>query len=127
MNDTTNTKTLFQEQLESGTARIPAKCQPQPLLPSGPSWRNDQISGHETWQLCYSFKKLLNLDIACNQQTQSHRAMLLVVLQRKPFAFKLFFCLAKAGFFTFSSKTHSIVSTSNLCRNIQRPNNQLNQ
>ena len=48
MNDTTNTKTLFQEQLESGTARIPAKCQPQPLLPSGPSWRNDQISGHET-------------------------------------------------------------------------------
>jgi len=25
-----------------------------------------------------------------------------VVLQRKPFAFELFFCLANAGFFTFS-------------------------
>jgi len=47
-----------------------------------------------------------------------------VVLKRKPFAFELFFCLANAGFFTFSSKTGSIVSTSNLCRNVQRPKNQ---
>jgi len=30
-------------------------------------------------------------------------------LQRKPFAFELFFCLANEGFFTFSSKTPSIV------------------
>jgi len=42
----------------------------------------------------------------------------MLVLQRKPFAFELFFCLANAGFYTFSSKTRSIV---------QRPNNQLNQ
>jgi len=34
-----------------------------------------------------------------------------LVLQRKPFAFELFFCLAIAGFFTFSSKTCSIVPT----------------
>jgi len=26
-----------------------------------------------------------------------------IVLQRKPFAFELFFCWANAGFFTFSS------------------------
>ena len=44
-----------------------------------------------------------------------------LVLQRKPFAFELFFCWANAGFFTFSSKTRSMVPTSNLCRNIQRP------
>ena len=50
-----------------------------------------------------------------------------VVLQRKPFAFELFFCLANAGVFIFSSKTHSIVPTSNLCWNVQRPKNQLNQ
>ena len=30
-----------------------------------------------------------------------------VVLQRKPFAFEIIFCLANAGFFTFSSKTRS--------------------
>jgi len=30
-------------------------------------------------------------------------------------------------FFTFGSKTRSIVPTSNVCRNFQRPNNQLNQ
>ena len=28
-----------------------------------------------------------------------------LVLQRKPFAFELFFCWENAGFFTFSSKT----------------------
>jgi len=50
-----------------------------------------------------------------------------LVLQIKPFAFELFFCLANAGFFTFSSKTRSIIPTSNLCRNIQRPKSQLNQ
>ena len=50
-----------------------------------------------------------------------------LVLQRKPFTFELFFCLANAGFFTFSSKTHSIVPTSNLCQNVKRPKNQLNQ
>ena len=50
-----------------------------------------------------------------------------LVLQRKPFAFALFFCLANEGFFTFSSKTHSVVPTSNLCRNVQRPKNQFNQ
>jgi len=49
-----------------------------------------------------------------------------VVLQRKPFAFELIFCLANAGFLTFSSKTRSIFPTSNLCRNVQRPKNQLN-
>jgi len=49
-----------------------------------------------------------------------------VVLQRKPFAFELFFCLANAGFFTFSLKTRSIVWTSNLCRNVQGPKSQLN-
>ena len=49
-----------------------------------------------------------------------------LVLQRKTFAFELFFCLANAGFFTFSSKTRSIVPTSNLCLNVQRPKNQLN-
>jgi len=38
-----------------------------------------------------------------------------LVLQRKVFAFELFFCLANAGFFTFSSTTCSIVQTSNLC------------
>ena len=43
----------------------------------------------------------------------------LYVLQRKPFAFELFFCLANAGFFIFSSKTRSIVSTSNLYWNVQ--------
>jgi len=37
-----------------------------------------------------------------------------VVLQRKPFAFELFFGLANAGFFPFNSKTCSIVLTSNL-------------
>ena len=51
----------------------------------------------------------------------------ILVLQRKPFAFELFFCWASAGFFTFSSQTRSIVPTSNLCRNIQRPKNQLNK
>jgi len=50
-----------------------------------------------------------------------------LVLQSKPFAFELSFCWANAGFFTFSSKTRSIVPTSNLCRNILRPKNQLNQ
>ena len=63
----------------------------------------------------------------------SHKCMVfyeeliaVLVLQRKPFAFELFFCLVNAGFFTFSSKTRSIVPTSNLCRNVQRPKNQLN-
>ena len=42
-------------------------------------------------------------------------------------AFEQFFCLANAGFFTFSSKTRTIVPTSNLCRNFQRQKNQLNQ
>ena len=37
------------------------------------------------------------------------------------------FCWANAGFITFSSKTCSIVPTSNLCQNVQRPKNQLNQ
>ena len=50
-----------------------------------------------------------------------------LVLQRKPFAFELFFCWAKVGFLTFSSKTCSIVPTSNICRNVQRPKKQLNQ
>ena len=52
----------------------------------------------------------------------------ILVLQRKPFAFGLLFCLANfwSRFFTFNSKTRSIVPTSNLCRNVQRPN-QLNQ
>jgi len=50
-----------------------------------------------------------------------------VVLQRKPFAFQLIFFWANSGLFTFSSKTCSIVPTSNLCRNVQRPNNLLNQ
>ena len=36
-----------------------------------------------------------------------------LVLQRKPFAFELFFSWANAGFFTFSSKTRSMVPTSN--------------
>jgi len=50
-----------------------------------------------------------------------------LVLQKKNFAFELFFCWANAGFFTFSSKTSSIVPISNLCRNIQRPKKQINQ
>jgi len=41
---------------------------------------------------------------------------------KKHFAFELFFCWANAGFFTCI-----IVPISNLCRNIQRPKNQLNQ
>ena len=39
-----------------------------------------------------------------------------IVLQRKPFTFELFFCWANADFFTFSSKTRSIVLTSKLQR-----------
>jgi len=50
-----------------------------------------------------------------------------LVLQRKPFAFELFFCLANAVFFTFSSNTCSIVPTWNLCWNIQRRKNQFYQ
>jgi len=50
-----------------------------------------------------------------------------LVLQRKPFAFELCFCLPNAWFFIVSSKTRSIVPTSNLCRNVQRPTNQFNQ
>ena len=49
------------------------------------------------------------------------------VLQRNPFAFELFFFWANARFFTFSAKTRSMLPTSNLCRNIKRPKNQLNQ
>jgi len=50
-----------------------------------------------------------------------------LIWERKPFAFELFFCLANAGFFTFSSKTCSIVPTSNLCKNDQKPKTQLNK
>ena len=56
---------------------------------------------------------LLSLPRYCLKQ-QRKKSDLDLVLQRKPFAFELFFCLANAGFFTFSSKTRSIVSTSNL-------------
>jgi len=49
-----------------------------------------------SWQICL---KLLEKQLAP------------VVLQRKRFAFELFFCWANAGFFTFSSKTRSMVST----------------
>jgi len=33
-----------------------------------------------------------------------------IVFQRKRFPFELFFCLANAGFFTFSPKTRSIIT-----------------
>jgi len=61
---------------------------------------------------------LLSLPRYCLKQ-QRKKSDLDLVLQRKPFVFELFFCLANAGFFTFSSKTRSIVSTSNLYWNVQ--------
>jgi len=44
-----------------------------------------------------------------------------ISFSKNPPAFELFFCWANAEFFTFSSNPRSLVPTSNLCRNIQRP------
>ena len=64
--------------------------------------------------------------IACSRHI-FRKTWVYPVLRRKPFTFVIFFCSVNAGFFTLSSKTRSMVPTSNLCRNNQRPKNQINQ